>query len=62
MLVTTKYSKELINSIILCFKEENNHVSDRETAITCLDSFADLYLAFAMPSVGKCPENVDIKR
>ena len=58
----TKYSEELINETIACFKEGNNHVIDKETAISYLDTFARTFLAYVRPSVGKCLENVDIEQ
>jgi hypothetical protein len=57
-----KYSEELINSITVCFKEENNHVIGRETAISYLETFARTFLAYVRVSAHKSSESVDIKQ
>ena len=41
------FSEELIQKIIKVFQEEDGFLLSREKAIEALDSFADLYLAFA---------------
>ena len=43
----TKFSKELIQETIQCFKEEDNHIIDEETASEYLENMAGFYLAFA---------------
>lgn len=43
----TKYSEKLIEETILCFKEENNLLITKETAIEYLDRLAELFLAFS---------------
>ncbi|MBU4536721.1 hypothetical protein KJ603_01625 [Patescibacteria group bacterium] len=41
-----KFSENLINETIQCFKEENNLDISKKQANEYLDSFADLYLVF----------------
>jgi hypothetical protein len=41
------YSNDLINRTIKCFKEEHNHIINRETAIEYLDRLGGLFLVFA---------------
>jgi hypothetical protein len=41
------FSEELIQKIINVFQKEDGVLLSREKAIEALDSFADLYLAFA---------------
>lgn len=47
----TKHSEELIKETIECFKEENGHIIDEETASEYLESMAGLYLAFSKPNI-----------
>ena len=48
-----KYSDELIQETIKCFKEENDIEISKETAIEYLDSFAGLFLAFTKNELDK---------
>jgi len=40
------YNEKLIQKTILCFKEENDQIISRKTAIEYLDSLGGLFLAF----------------
>jgi hypothetical protein len=43
----TEFSDELIERTIRYFKEDHNHIIDRETAIEYLHNLGGLFLAFA---------------
>ena len=46
-LIRKDFSQELIDETIRCFNEENGVLMTEEQSVVVLNSFADLYLAFA---------------
>ena len=56
-----RFSQELVERTVRCFKEEHGVDMSEDTANEYLHSFADLYLAFARIEEGKKKSDKDKK-